>query len=230
MIIFIISVTIYAGLLILIRPAPASLKSAQISFSENFKLVWASMFSGIFIIFIFLVTTRFGFVIVDENIYSLLAMSNNINLFFMRPLQLFTHLLIHGNVAHLAANVVGLGLASVYERRVGANRYFEVLLVGCLASIPSILFYSGNITVCGISGGVFGLAAAYFTDEDKLTAKEWFTTILMFVFILTFLTLDEVFKSQNNENLNLKIDHLGHFFGAAGAIIYCRLQPQRLVK
>jgi hypothetical protein len=51
----------------------------------------------------------------------------------------------------------------------------------------------------------------------------------MFVFILTLLTLDAVFKSRHDENLNLKIDHLGHFFGAAGAIIYCRLHPQRLI-
>ena len=230
MIKFLISLTIYVGLLILIRPAPASLKSAPISFSENFKLVWASMLSGIFIMFFFLMTTRFGFDIVDGNMYRMLTMCNNANLIFERPLQIFTHLFIHGNIAHLSANVVGLGLASAYERRVGANRYFEVLFVGCLACIPSILFYSGNITVCGISGGVFGLAAAYFTDEDKLTAKEWFITILIFLFLLTLLTLDGIFKSRHNEDLKLKIDHLGHFFGAAGAIIYCRLNPQRLVK
>ncbi|WP_234912054.1 rhomboid family intramembrane serine protease, partial [Vibrio anguillarum] len=52
-----------------------------------------------------------------------------------RPLQLVSHLFVHGNLLHLATNVIGLGIASTYERRVGAKRYLSVLVVGALSSI-----------------------------------------------------------------------------------------------
>ena len=228
MIIFLITIVVYVGLLVFIKPAPSSLKSAPITFSENLKFVWASIGSGALILLIFLFTTNFGFISVDERLYSILALSNDFDHFLEWPFQSVSHLFIHGNLIHLAANVVGLGLASAYERRVGAKRYFAVLLVGALASIPSILFYSEKIAVCGISGGVFGLAAAYFTDEEELTTKEWLAAILLFLFLALMLALDGEFKDRSNELEDMKIDHIGHLLGAFGAIIYCRLNPQRL--
>lgn len=227
MIIFIIALVFYVGLLIFIKPAPRSLKSVPISYRENVKFVWASMLSGILVLLVFLLTTNFDFVTVDEDLYITLALSNNGDQFLKWPLQSITHLFIHSNLIHLAANVVGLGLASVYERRVGAKRFFAVLLVGCIASIPSIFFYSENITVSGISGGVFGLAAAYFTDEEELTTKEWLAAILLFLFLASMLAIDAEFKGRSEETLDMKVDHIGHLLGALGAIVYCRLNPQR---
>lgn len=223
MIIFLIAVAAYVGLLILVKPAPSSLKAAPITYIENLKLVWASTISGVLILVIFFITTNFGFISVDESLYRTLALSNDGDQFLKWPLQSVSHLFVHGNVIHLAANVIGLGLASAYERRVGAKRYLAVLAVGGLASIPSILFYSENIAVCGISGGVFGLAAAYFTDEEELTTKEWLAAISLFVFLAILLTLEGKFKGRSNEMSGMKIDHIGHFLGAFGAIIYCRL-------
>ncbi|PHS31016.1 MAG: rhomboid family intramembrane serine protease [Methylophaga sp.] len=229
MIIFFISVAVYVGLLIIIKPAPISLKSIPITYRENIKSVWASMFSGFFVLLVFLLTTNLGFIAIDENLYNAFALSDG-DQFSKWLLQSTTHLFIHGNLVHLAANVVGLGLASAYERRVGAKRYFAVLLVGGLASIPSIFFYSENIAVCGISGGVFGLAAAYFTDEEELTTKEWLTAILLFLFLVLMLALETEFKDRSNEALDIKIDHIGHFLGALGAILYCRLKRQCLTR
>ena len=226
MILFLISVAVYTSLLFFIKPAPSSLKSEQISYYENLKLVWASLFSGFFILLVFLLTTNFGFVTVDESLYSILALSNESEQFAKWPLQSIMHLFVHGNLIHLTANVIGLGLASAYERRVGAKRFFTVLLIGGLTSIPSVFFYSEKITVCGISGGVFGLAAAYFTDENELSTKEWLTAILMFLFLTLMLSLDSIFKSDSNEVLDMEVDHIGHLLGALGAIIYCRLKPK----
>jgi len=227
MIIFIISVVTYVGLLIFIKPAPSSLKAAPITYSENFKSVWASICTGVIVLLIFLLTTNFDFISVDEGLYRKLALSNDVDLFLNWPLQSVTHLFLHGNLIHLVANVFGLGLASAYERRVGAKRYLEVLLVGSLASIPSILFYSESVLVCGISGGVFGLAAAYFTDEKELTTKEWLLAILLFLCSAIFFALDSEFNGGFNNALDVKIDHIGHFWGALGAILYCRLKPLR---
>jgi membrane associated rhomboid family serine protease len=230
MIIFLIAVVTYVSLLIFIKPAPSSLKAVPITYSENFKFVWASICSGVVVLFIFLLITNFGFISVDESLYRTFALSNDIDQFLKWPLQSVSHLFIHGNLIHLAANVIGLGLASTYERRVGAKRYLAVLLVSGLASIPSILFYSENILVCGISGGVFGLAAAYFTDEEELTTKEWLLAISLFLFLAMVLALDSEFKGGSNKALDMKIDHIGHFLGALGAILYCRLKPLRLTR
>ncbi|MBF4322772.1 rhomboid family intramembrane serine protease, partial [Vibrio anguillarum] len=96
-----------------------------------------------------------------------------------------------------------------------------------LSSIPSVLFYSDNTTVCGISGGVFGLAAAYFTDEKELTTKEWLTAIFLFTFLVILLILEGEIRGQDDYMFDIKVDHIGHFLGALGVILYCRLIPQR---
>ncbi|MEJ2610708.1 MAG: rhomboid family intramembrane serine protease [Candidatus Thiodiazotropha sp.] len=225
MIVFIASIIAYIGLLFFIKPAPSNLKSIPITYRENFKFVWASMLSGSFILLVFLLTTNFDFVTVDETVYSTLALSNNSEQILMWPLQSITHLFIHNNLIHLVANVAGLGLASAYERRVGAKRFFTVLFVSSLVSALSIIFYSENITVCGISGGVFGLGAAYFTDEKELTTKEWLAAIMLFLLFASMLALDAEFKEHSSELLGMKVDHVGHLLGALGAIIYCRLRP-----
>ena len=182
------------------------------------------MLSGAAILFIFLVTTNFSFTKVDEHLYFLLSLNNNPEKASYWPLQSFSHLFLHANIIHLFSNVAGLGLASAYERRVGAKRFFTVLFVGCVASIPSIFFYSGTVTLCGISGGVFGLAAAFFTDEDKLNLKEWWTAIILFAVIAAILAIQDEFKSKDIL-LNLRVDYIGHALGALGAIVYCRWKP-----
>lgn len=230
MILFLITVTIYVGLLVSIKPAPSSLKASAVTYKENLQSVWASVCSGVLIMVVFLVTTNFGFITVDEYLYHILALSNDGEQFLKWPLQPITHLFVHGNLVHLAANVVGLGLASAYERRVGAKRYFAVLVVGAFASIPSILFYSENIAVCGISGGVFGLAAAYFTDEEELTLKEWLSAIFLFSFMALMLAFYSEFDSDSNDPLDMGVDHIGHLLGALGAILYCRLKPLSVVQ
>jgi membrane associated rhomboid family serine protease len=223
MILFVIAVTAYVGALILVKPAPKSLKASPLSYRENLTCVWGAICSGVVILVVFFLTTDYGFITVDENLYRILALSRDIDLFLMFPFQAVTHLFVHVNLLHLAGNVVGLGVASAYERRVGAKRYFAVLTVGSLASIPSIFFYSGNVIVCGISGGVFGLAAAYFTDEEKLTTKEWGTAILLFLFLALMLGLNGELEDPSRDLLNMQVDHIGHFLGALGAILYCRL-------
>ena len=228
MIIFLIILITYIGLLILIKPSPMSLKATPITYSENFQAVWASICSGGLIILVFLLTTNFGFISIDERMYRMFSLSNELDQFLKWPLQLATHLFIHFNLIHLIGNVIGLGLASAYERKVGANRYFAVLFVGSLASIPSILFYSENVLISGISGGVFGLAAAYFTDEKELTTKEWLFAISLFLFLAVMFTLDSEFGDVSNEALGMEIDHIGHFMGAIGAILYCRLNSLSL--
>lgn len=230
MIYFIFASVVYALSLFLIKPAPSSLKSIQLTYLQNLKLVRASLCSGLFLLFIFLFISNFEFLVVDEHIYHLFALNNDSDQLVLWPMQAITHSLIHADPIHLLANVFSIGVASVYERRVGAKRFLTVLAVGCVASIPSILFYSGMVSVAGISGGVFGLAAAYFTDEDELTKKEWCTAILLFAFMMFMFSLEGISKNTVGESYDIRIDHVGHVLGAVGAIIYCRFRPLQPVK
>ena len=91
--------------------------------------------------------------------------------------------------------------------------------------LPFYLFYPIPIAICGISGGVFGLAAAYFTDHEDLSIKEWIYAILFFAFLMIIFGLQSKYQSHQSIELGFQVDHYGHILGAMGAIIYCRLKP-----
>ncbi len=230
MILFLFISASYVGILLFFRPTPASLKADPLPLSKNFDAVKASLFSGLFFLIIFLFTSGFEFRVIDEHLYWLLALNNIEEMSTFRPMQAITHLFIHINLYHVVANVSVLGLTSVYERRVGSKRFITVLTVASVASIPSILFYSEDIAVSGISGGVFGLAAAYFTDHEDLTAKEWFYAISLATFLVVVFTLEGELKSRANSNLQFQVDHIGHAMSAITAIIYCRLTSKHLTR
>ena len=140
-------------------------------------------------------------------------------------MQAISHLFIHINFVHVLTNLGGIGIASAYERRVGASRYLKVLAVAGISSIPSIFFYASPIGVCGISGGVFGLAAAYFTDHKGLTTKEWVYAIFLFAFLMAIFALQNKYQHNLASGLDFQVDHIGHILGTIGAILYCRLRP-----
>lgn len=222
MILFAVAATLYAGLLILIRPAPASLRDTPPTYGENLQRICGSLVTGTGLMVVYLLTSRLTFLQPDPDLLQLLSLPSTRVSVQNSVFQAFTHLFIHANLVHLVANVSAIGLLSAYERRAGTRRFFAVLSIGCLASIPSILFYQEPARICGISGGVFALAAAFFTDETDLNVKEWMTSILIFVAFTALLTLGDIFGSRGN---TMQVDHAGHALGALGGILYCRLRP-----
>jgi membrane associated rhomboid family serine protease len=223
MILFLSVSAVYTGILLFYRPLPDSIKADPLSLSDNFSAIKTSLFSGLFFLIIFLFTSDFEFLVVNEKLYGLLALNNVWEMARFWPVQAITHLFIHSDLYHIAGNVSGIGLASTYERRVGSKRFLAVFAVASVASIPSIFFHTESTAVCGISGGIFGLAAAYFTDHDNLTTKEWFYAVLLGVFLMVLFSFQGDFKSNPIRDLQLKVDHIGHLMGFIGAIIYCRL-------
>lgn len=226
MLYFAIWSVLYISALVLIKPEPSGLKEKPLSYLENFYLVKTSIFSGLFVSFIFLLITNFSFVDIDNNKYAAFALNNNSKSLNLWIQQIFCHNFVHFNILHLLTNVIGLGIASAYERKVGATRFFTVLIISSSISVLSILFYSEPIVISGISGGVFGLAAAFFTDEKNLTTKDWIVSIAIFSTLILMITFQSSLGSDTYENLNLKTDHIGHILGAIGGIVYCRLRPR----
>ena len=225
MILFAFCALVYALTLLLVRPAPSSLKAEAPGFGQHVASIKVSLLLGLGLMGIFLLTSEFGFIETETGILESFAMSGGRGLEARSPLRVLTHWLLHIDITHLLPNVALLGLLSVYERRVGAQRFIAVLLAACLASSPSAFFYPESTVICGISGGLSGLAAAYFVDERALTTKDWLNGIVLFTVIVGLLTLGDILNGAKANDLNYEIDHIGHLLGALGAIAYCRVRP-----
>ena len=214
---------IFVGALVFFKPSPESLKAPSLSYWQNTRAVSGSLLAGIFVLLVYFFTADSIGLVVDEHWYHLLASSNRNDDLVSASYQLITSSFIHSNFLHVSSNVLGLALLSIYERRVGLNRYLAVLLVGIIVSSPSAFFYSEPLTVCGISGGVFALGAAFCTDHENLSIKEWLSAILLFVAITAVLMFDSYLNGPQADALTMEVDHIGHALGALGGIIYCRL-------
>lgn len=225
MILFAICALVYLLTLLSIRPAPLSLKAEVPGFGQHAMSIRISLLLGLLLLGVFLATSNFGFIEADPDIIEGYAMRGGWALEPRSPLFGLAHWLLHIDIQHLLTNVAVLGLLSIYERRVGARRFVAVLLVACLASAFSVFYYPASIRLCGISGGLFGLAAAYFVDERSMTTKDWLLAIVYFGVIVGLLTLDGNLRSSSARAVDFQIDHLGHFLGALGAVAYCRLRP-----
>ena len=77
------------------------------------------------------------------------------------------------------------------------------------------------VLVCGISGGVFGLFAAFCIDHKNLTFKQWIKTIIGFVFIAIILSIPLGLSSAKNLAPNYFI-----FIIAKIIIIFFRAIPE----
>lgn len=228
MTLFILITALMVSLLLAIRPEPASLRSPMPSFGEHLNSVKISLSLSLLILVIFLFTSDFGFLVINEDIRTLLSLNNVPEMKMYWPFEVITGLFIHLNLEHVLSNAAALMLLSVYERRVGSNRYLMVLIVGAVASVPSILFFREPVMVCGISGGASALAAAFFVDHENITVKEWFIAIFLFLFISLFVSFQ---GTQYGSSLpDFQVDHGGHILGAIGGILYCRFRRGRAVE
>lgn len=225
MIYLLLAVCVYVGALVFYRPAPDSLKADRITLQENARQIKATLSVGVILLVIYFIITGFTFTEPNKNLYALFAMSNLSAMAMYWPFQLFTHLLIHANFMHLFSNVAAIGLAAVYERRVGSQRFLMVLAAGSMASVLSIFFYKTPVLLSGISGGVMALGVAYFTDHQNITVKEWGCAILGFTILAVIFSIPDSKDLEIMERMNFRVDHIGHAFGALGGILYCRLHP-----
>ena len=215
----------YIAVLILYRPAPESLKAQQIGYLANIAKIKVSLLLGVLICIVFLFTSNFSFDATDDKLQTMLGINNRFFSSGFWFVQLITHNFVHENIIHLAGNLFMLGMTSLYERRVGAKRFLMVFLVSSLFSGLSIFLYTDIVVSVGISGGVFGFAAAYFTDHANLSVKDWFMAIGMFISLAVIFTLSG--ESKLPKDMILNVDHIGHSMGAAGAILYCKLRPAK---
>lgn len=227
MILFASCTLVYLLILLSIKPAPLSLKEVPAGFFQHAMSIRISLLLGPALLLIFLATSHFRFVRADPGIIDSYAMQGGWVLEWRTLLRILLHSVLHVDFQHLLTNVGALGLLSVYERRVGSKRFVTVLLAACLASAASAFFYPETTRLCGISGGLSGLAAAYFVDQESLTTRDWLLAIVFFTFVAGMLTMTGELHSARTPEIDFEIDHWGHALGVLGAVVYCRLRPLR---
>lgn len=82
-------------------------------------------------------------------------------------------------------------------------------------------FLAPDTVYLGASCGICGLVAAYFTDIEDLSFKEWIKASLMIFVLNGFISFAESFYAKD-----FKIDHLGHLLGTVGGFLVCRFFKQ----
>ncbi len=224
MALFLITLLSYLAGLLGYRPSPNSLKEPPFTLKKHILQIKLTLLLGVSLIFIFLFVSNFNFTTIKKETLFLFGLNNLISTPLLLPVQIISHLFIHANFLHLAMNLAAMALMSAYERRVGSRRFLAVFAVSCISSTLAILFYSSPIIICGISGGISGLAAAYFTDYKDITVKQWLGGVISF----TLLAIIFTYNGKNNiySDVNTQTDYYGHILGAVGAIIYCRIQKE----
>jgi membrane associated rhomboid family serine protease len=105
----------------------------------------------------------------------------------------------------------------------GEKRYLFVFAAsGLFSALASFPFLPPGLVCLGASGGICGLAAAYYTDLEGLTFKEWLGASLAVLALVGFLSFAESWETKD-----FHVDHLGHLFGAAGGFLVCRLFKEK---
>lgn len=132
--------------------------------------------------------------------------------------QLLTANFLHMDLFHLVTNLSALVLLSAYERRVGWGRFIAVFLVSAvISSIADLPWLGSHEASLGASGGMCGLAAAYFLDYRNLRISDWVKGLLIVTLIIgIFSYLEPIIREASWG----KIDHAVHIVGACAGMAY----------
>ena len=129
-----------------------------------------------------------------------------------RPWILLTAIFLHGGLAHLLFNGLGLAMfGSILEEIIGSRRFLAVFLAaGLFSSIASTFFYG---SVVGASGAIFGLLGALTVLRPNMTVWVYYLPMPMYVAAAVWAITDlfGIFVPSNVANA-------GHLAGLAAGI------------
>lgn len=217
----------YIAALTLLKPAPFSLHDKPETRRQTVTTVKGSLGLGLVLLAVFALTYDAQLGQLSPDVVLDYALDNTQKTVAAWAKKLLGHSFLHFNVLHLASNVVGIGLASLYERRVGTTRFLTVYAIGSAVSALSIFAYNDADYSVGASGGLFALAAAYFIDFGRLTLKQWLTGLLICTFVLVAFSLYGAVQTRSNAATLFDVDYIAHAIGAISAIIFVALRPHR---
>jgi len=148
------------------------------------------------------------------------------------PWQVVSYAFLHGSLAHIFFNMMGLWMfGSELERIWGSRRYMEFLLASVLTAAATQLLMSyafgwANYTV-GASGGIYGLLLAFGMMFPNRTIMPLFPPIPMKakVFVAIFGGLELLQGVTGTASGVAHFAHLGGMLGGWLMLRYWRGQP-----
>jgi len=148
------------------------------------------------------------------------------------PYQVVTYAFLHGDIAHLFFNMLGLWMfGAELERLWGPKRFVQFYAASVLtAALTQLLvnaLLGSQVPTVGASGGLFGLLLAFGMMFPNRIIMPLFPPIPMKakVFVAVFGALELVFGVTGTQSGVAHFAHLGGMFGGFLMIRYWRGQP-----
>jgi len=148
------------------------------------------------------------------------------------PYQVVTYAFLHGDIAHLFFNMLGLWMfGAELERLWGPKRFLQFYAASVLtAALTQLLvnaLLGSQVPTVGASGGLFGLLLAFGMMFPNRIIMPLFPPIPMKakVFVAVFGALELVFGVTGTQSGVAHFAHLGGMFGGFLMIRYWRGQP-----
>ncbi|HLD96967.1 MAG TPA: rhomboid family intramembrane serine protease [Candidatus Nanoarchaeia archaeon] len=168
--------------------------------ARRFALWLTGIMAGVFMLQQLFPAVASSFVLVSADAWS-------------RPWTLFTAIFLHGGMAHILFNGLGLVMfGSVLEEIIGSRRFLIVFVTaGLVSSITSTFFYH---SVVGASGAIFGVLGALTVLRPKMTVWVYYIPMPMYIAAAVW-AITDLFGFVMPTN----IANAGHLAGLATGII-----------
>ncbi|MBK8621786.1 MAG: rhomboid family intramembrane serine protease [Saprospiraceae bacterium] len=143
-------------------------------------------------------------------------------LFKFEPVQIVTHMFMHGDERHLLFNMLGLFfLGPLVESALGPKRFFILYFAsGFFATFLHFLFVQGGMVV-GASGAIYGILAAFATMFPNIELMLMFIPIpIKAKYVAMGLLAFGLYSGLGGSGDN--IAHLAHVGGAVMGFILIR--------
>ena len=134
-----------------------------------------------------------------------------------RPWTVVTYMFLHGDIMHIAFNMLGLWIAGTrVESRLGSDRFVILYFVSGLTAALFAFLFAYNAAVIGASGAIFGLmmAYAYFWPRDKFLI--YFVIPIEARVLVIVYTAISIFGLRSGSGTA----HYAHLGGLVGAFLY----------
>jgi membrane associated rhomboid family serine protease len=149
---------------------------------------------------------------------------------YFRPWQLVTHMFMHGDLLHLAFNMLGLFmLGPPLEYKWGSQRFLTFYM---LTGVGAALFYYGvnfnvNYHLVGASGAIYGVLLAFGMTFPNVELMMFPLPIPIkakyFVLLYGGITVYQSLQSNPGDN----VAHLAHLGGMVVGFLLIRLWRHR---
>jgi len=150
-----------------------------------------------------------------------------------RPWQLITYAFLHGDLLHLAFNMLALYVfGRALEERWGSARFATFYLASAVAAaatqLAAQLGSPGLYATVGASGGVFGvlLAFAMFFPRERIVVLPIPIPLPAWLFVTLYAGLELFFGVTGTQAGVAHFAHLGGMLGAALLLLHDRLAPE----